>query len=87
MALIVGIVMIHIIQYAAIEMMGSMVPVFIDILPKGGTFSAEKRVKDMRDIVVLWVPLVADAGLIAIATVRVYRKQRITAEQQVGPLR
>lgn len=85
--LVVGIIVIHVIQFAAIEMMSSSVPVFLDILPKGGTFSAHTKVKGLRDIVVLWVPLVADAGLIAIATVRVYRKQRITAERQVGPLR
>jgi membrane protein DedA with SNARE-associated domain len=84
---VVGIVIIHVIQFAAIEMMGTAVPVFLDILPSGGAFSAQSRVKSIRDIVVLWVPLTADIALIAVAVLFEYRKQRVSAQEQVGPLR
>jgi membrane protein DedA with SNARE-associated domain len=85
--LVVGILTIHIAQYAAIQIMAPSVPVFLDLTTQGGVFSAHERIKDIRNVVVLWVPLVADAGLIAIAVAYEYRKQKVTAAQQVGPLR
>lgn len=85
--LVVGILMIHTVQYAAVQIMAPSVPVFLDLTTQGGVFSSHERIKDMRDVVVMWVPLVADAGLIAIAVGYVYRKQKVTAQQQVGPLR
>jgi hypothetical protein len=83
----IGIFVVHILQFAAIETMASSVPIFLEQTTANGPFSVHQRIKSIRNIVVLWVPLVADVGLLTIAAVSIYRKQRITAQQQVGPLR
>jgi len=83
----IGIFVIHVAQFAAIQVMAPAVPVFLEQTQANGPFSAHQRIKSIRDIVVLWVPLLADVGLLTIAAVSIYRRQRVTAQQQVGPLR
>ena len=85
--IVVGIVVIHIIQFAAVQTMAPSVPLFLEQTTQGGPLNAHEHIKGIRDVVVLWVPLVADAAIIAVGLIHVYRKQKITAQQRVGPLR
>lgn len=41
-------------------------------------YSKEKIANDIYEIVVLWVPFMADAGILAWGFARAYRQQRVT---------
>lgn len=81
-AVVVSIIFtIHVAQYAAIEVLGETRTQLEgnNVGDNTDLYDANKIRDDIYTVVVKWVPLIADAGVMLWAFAREYRRQRTTA--------